>query len=116
MKLEDIKKELENGVLAIASADKNGKPHNIAVMFAKVVDGKIIITANYMKKTLENINETPIVSLVFWKGEKGWSIEGDARFYSEGNWMDFVKQLPENNNFNPKGALVITPRQIKEIG
>ncbi len=116
MKLEDIKKELESSVLAVASADKNGRPHNIAVMFAKVVDEKIIITANYMKKTLENINENPVVSIIFWKGEKGFSIEGDCEFFDKGRWMEFVKGLHENKEFNPKGALVINPKQIKEIG
>lgn len=65
MKIEDIKNKIENATVALATVDKNSKPHNIAIMFAKVVEGKLVITNNFMKKTIDNIKINPNISLVF---------------------------------------------------
>ena len=50
MKLEELKNKIEKATIAVATCDKEGNPHNIVVMFAKVKDNKIILTNNYMKK------------------------------------------------------------------
>ena len=116
MKIEDIKDKIENAIVALATVTSEGKPHNIAIMDAKVKDGKIIITDNYMKITIEDIKSNPSISLVFWEGEKGWRVDGKAEYYDSGEWLDFVKSLKENKRFSPKGALVINVEEIKELG
>ena len=45
--IKDIKEKLEKATIAVASVDKSNKPHNIAVMYAKVIDDRIIITNNF---------------------------------------------------------------------
>ena len=68
---KEIRKMIEENPLALATSDSEGNPHVIAVVFAKINDEKIIITANYMKKTLENIKRNNNVSLAVW--DKDWN-------------------------------------------
>ena len=116
MEINDIKDKLERATIAVATVNNKGNPHNIAIMYAKVKDGKIIITNNYMKKTINNIKNNSNVSLVFWEGEKGWRIDGKVEYYDSGVWLDFVKALEENKGEPANGALVVNVKEIKELG
>lgn len=115
MKIEDIKEKLENATIAIATVDKNNQPHNIAIMYAKVIDDKIIITNNFMKKTIENIKNNPSISLVFWEGEEGWRIDGKAEYFYSGKWLDFIKSLKENKDLPTRGALLVNISKINKL-
>ncbi|MCW8966121.1 MAG: pyridoxamine 5'-phosphate oxidase family protein [Candidatus Pacearchaeota archaeon] len=115
MKLNDIKDKIEKSVIALASSDNLGTPHNIAVMFAKVKDDKIIITDNYMKRTIENIKNNPKVSLAFWKSEDGIGIEGKGEYFNSGKNLEFVKSLPENKEHPAKGAIVVSVENIRKL-
>jgi hypothetical protein len=57
MKVEELKNKIEKATIAVATCDKNCAPHNIAIMFAKVIDNNIIITNNFMKRTIKNISK-----------------------------------------------------------
>jgi len=116
MKIEDIRDKLEKAIIAVATINKKNRPHNIAIMYAKVAEGKVIITNNFMKSTIENLKINPYVSLLFWEDEKGWRIEGKAEYFDSGKWLDFVKSLPENKDYPAKGAVVVDINEIKELG
>jgi uncharacterized protein len=115
MKIEDIKNKLERATIAVATI-KEDKPHLIIIMYAKVKDGRVIITNNFMKTTIDNLKINPYISIVFWEGEKGWRIDGKADYHDSGKWFDFVKKLKENKEFSPKGAIVINVEDIRELG
>jgi len=113
---EEIKKIIEENVVALASIDNEGNPYCIAVAYVKVKDDKIVITANYMNTTLENIKNNPNVCLIAWdKDWKGYQIKGKAEYFEEGEWMDFVKAIPENKDEPCKGALVVEINNIKKL-
>jgi len=116
MEIEDLKNELEKATIAVATVDSENRPHAIAIMYAKVKDGKVVITNNYMSSTIKNLESNPYVSLVFWEGEKGYRIDGKVEYFESGEWLDFVKGLPENKGFAANGALVIEVEGIKELG
>jgi predicted pyridoxine 5'-phosphate oxidase superfamily flavin-nucleotide-binding protein len=115
MELQDIKDKLENSTIAVSTINKD-KPHTIFILFPKVLDGKIIITDNYMKTTVENIKNNPNICLAFFVEEKGWRINGKAKYESSGKYLDFVKNLPENKGLPAKGAIVVEVEEIKELG
>lgn len=115
MKIEEIKEKLERATIAVATIKEN-KPHLIAIMYAKVKDGKVVITNNFMKTTIDNLKNNPYISLVFWEDEKGWRIDGKAEYHNSGKWFEFVKKLKENKEFSPKGAIVINIENIRELG
>ncbi len=116
MEIEDIKDKIEKATIAVATVNNEGKPHNIAIMYAKVKDGKVIITNNYMKTTIENLKNNPNVSLVFWEKGKGWRINGNAEYYNSGKWLDFVRSLKENKGEPANGAIIINVEEIRELG
>ncbi|MFC1750107.1 pyridoxamine 5'-phosphate oxidase family protein [Pseudomonadota bacterium] len=107
------KELIEQNAVVIATKDK--KVHQIVVIYVKVVEEKIIITDNYMKKTIENIKKNPDVNLLIfdrrWPEDKFKSeeIHGKAEYYTEGKWLDLVKKLPENADMPCKGVLVVKP-------
>jgi predicted pyridoxine 5'-phosphate oxidase superfamily flavin-nucleotide-binding protein len=119
MELKDIKDKIEKAIIAVATANSKGEPHNIAVACVKVEDNKIIITNNYMKTTVENIKNNPKVSLVFWEGkegnEEGWRIDGQVEYHEEGTWLEFVKGLKENKGLPARGALVVNIEKIRRL-
>ena len=119
MEIKDIKEKIEKAIIAVATANSKGIPHNIAVACVKVEDNKIIITNNYMKTTVENIKNNPNVSLVFWGGkeggEEGWRVEGRAEYHDSGKWLDFVKGLKENKDMPARGALVVNIKEIRRL-
>jgi len=116
MKIKNLKNKIENATIAIATVDNNKNPHNIAIMYAKVKNNKIIITNNYMNTTINNLKSNKNISLVFWEGENGWGIDGEVEYHDSGNWLEFVKSLPENKNEPTKGAVVISVNNIRKLG
>ncbi len=116
MDINDIKDNIEKAIIAVATINSKRNPHNTPIMYAKIKGGKIIITNNYMKTTIENIKNNPNVCLIFWEGEKGWRINGKAEYYDSGKWLNFVKSLKENKGEPANGALVINVEEVKELG
>jgi len=118
MKIEKEAIEIiERNPVAFATSTKDGKPHVIATAFVKVKSEKIIITNNCMKTSIENIHQNKHVSIVVWNDKwKGYQIEGVADYFDKGEYMGFVKSMKENKNEPCKGAIVITPKIIKQIG
>ncbi len=116
MEIKDIKDKIEKAIIAIATVNQEGEPHNIVIAHAKVEEHKIIITDNYMKTTIENIKNNSNVSLVFWDEEKGWRINGRAEYYKDGEWFELVKSLETNKNHPCKGAIVINTEEVVELG
>lgn len=115
MKIEDIKEKLESSTIAVSTINNN-KPHTIFILYPKISENKIIITDNYMKTTIENIKNNTNICLAFFQGEKGWRINGKAKYYSSGKWLEFVKNLKENKGLPAKGAIVVDVEEIRELG
>jgi hypothetical protein len=113
-----VKKIIEGNHVAFATVDKDCKPNVIAVACVKVVDkNKLLITDNFMKRTGENIKGNDNVCLAVWnKKEEGCKLIGKAEYFSRGEWLDFVKKMPENKGFPAKGAILITVSKLIELG
>lgn len=116
-----MKKIIEENVLALASVNKKGEPHNIAVAFVKLVDkNKLLISNNYIEESIENIKNNPSVALVAWiEGWKenciGYEFMGKAEYFTSGKWLEEIKKIPENKGAPCKGAIVVTINQVKVL-
>ena len=119
--LNRFKKLIENNAIAVATVNKNGKPHNIAVGYVKVVENdKIIITDVGMKETIENLKRNNNVALVVWNRNWerkciGYEMKGAVKYFTSGKWKEFVDNLPQNKAYNPKGAILVTVYKIKKL-
>lgn len=117
----DIKNLIEKSAIAIATVDEMGDPHCITVVFAKVVsENQILITDNYMIKTIENLKRKPSIALAVWgkDWEKkcfGYGLKGSTEYFTEGKWHEMVESFPGNKGEPCKGAILITIEKIKKL-
>ena len=107
-----LKKLVESNSLFLSSCDNNF-PHTVCVAYAKIRDNTLIITDNYMEKTVENILKNPFVSISFLDNEKGFELLGQAKYFSKGKFLGFVKNIPENKGLPCKGAIVVSIKSTK---
>jgi predicted pyridoxine 5'-phosphate oxidase superfamily flavin-nucleotide-binding protein len=105
----DIKKLIERQPIAISTVMKEGTPNVIGVAFVKVEDNQLIVTDNYMNQTIIDVENNPRVAIVVWnKDLEGYKLLGKATYFNSGEWLDYVKNIPENKDMPAKGALVIS--------
>lgn len=112
---------IEENALGLATTDKQGNPHNIAVAYVRVISkNQLVISDNYLKETLENIKLNNNVSLVVW-AEKwkeaciGYELKGKAEYFASGKWIEFIKKIPINQGEPCKGAILVTINKIKPL-
>lgn len=82
-----------------------------------VVDGAVWLINYFFKKTLQNILETPTVSLVCWKGFVGYQIKGNVLYVTEGPSFEKAKTMVAETlpDRIVKGVLIITPEEVYDI-
>ncbi|MBU4319412.1 MAG: pyridoxamine 5'-phosphate oxidase family protein [Proteobacteria bacterium] len=118
---KELKKIIEENVLALATVDGQGNPHCIAVAFVKVVAGnQLLITDNYMVETKDNIKKKSKVALSVWNKEwrkdcVGYALKGVAQYFTTGKQYDAIKNIPENKHEHCKGAIIVTINKIKRL-
>jgi predicted pyridoxine 5'-phosphate oxidase superfamily flavin-nucleotide-binding protein len=117
---DGIKYLIENNALALSSVDSEGRPHNIAVACCKVVNDKIVISNSHIYETIKNLEVNKNVSLAVWHKDWeevsiGFEIKGIADNFTNGEWFDFVKKLPDNDDYDIKSAIIVTVVSIKKL-
>jgi len=118
---EGMKNMIENNAMGLATVDSSGKPHNIAVGFVKVVsENELVISNNYIKQTIENIKNNSNVALVVWERNWeenciGYELIGNAEYFTEGKWLDFIKKIPINKGEPCKGAILVKVNEVKVL-
>ncbi len=84
----------KQGVYALATASKGGVPNVVPVgMMFLGEDGKVWLVDNYLKKTLRNIQENPLVSFYVWNPEskESYQLKGAATVSNSG--ADYEKAV-----------------------
>jgi len=106
----------QNKIIILGTADRNAKPRCILVETNLVYFDKIIVTDNEMKITRKNILQNPQVFVLSFKKDYSYclKISGSAEYHKKGPYFDTVRNLKENKNYKPKGAIVIIPEKIVE--
>ena len=122
IKLNSKQKQLiENNALALATINKDGSPHVIAVGYCKVVVGnRILATDNYMRQTTKNILENNSAAAAVWNSGwqtkcEGYEFSGKGEYFTKGKWFEQVRSLKENRGEPCRGAILITVNKIKRL-
>ena len=50
-----LKKFIESNAIGFATINRNGKPHNIAVAYVKVIEDRIVISNAHIKESVKNL-------------------------------------------------------------
>jgi len=115
-----LKKFIEAHVLGFATVSKTGRPHNIAVAYVKVINDQIIISNAHINESIKNLEYNNNVSLVIWNPEwekscVGFEFIGKAKNYTEGKWLEYVKNLTDNKDCNISSAIIVNIKKIKKL-
>lgn len=119
--MELTKKQLDllsrRNLVILATSSLNGKPRAIIVEANKVKKDKIIITDNEMGVTRNNLLVNKNVFLLAYEEDYhyGLKISGEVKYHTDGKYFDFVKNLETNKRYSPKGAVVITVKEVTEF-
>jgi len=112
----EAKRLIENNPVAISTCIFDNPNISVAA-YLKVVDNQIVITDNYMAKTIRNLGKNKKIELAVWGDDwVGYKISGTASYETEGKWFNIVKSQVENLGLPAKGAIVVTIDSIKRIG
>ena len=115
------KELIESNALALATINDDGTPHCIVVGYVKVVsDREILITDNYMVRTVSNLKKNPNIAIVVWNKDwqnncVGYELKGKVRYYNDGKWIQTAKKIPENEGEPCKGAILLEVESIKQL-
>jgi predicted pyridoxine 5'-phosphate oxidase superfamily flavin-nucleotide-binding protein len=111
------KQMVETLPLGVATVNEDGSPNLIVVLEARVISGnKILITDNYMKQTVTNLQKNSRVTLGVWTNKEGYKFIGEAEYHTLGKWLDYIKNMPENKGEPAKGAILVTVEKIIKLG
>ena len=117
MKIPEKIKDIFNNQLVhqLATASINGIP-NVSNIGAKYIldDETIVIVDNYMKKTLINVLENPMVAILIRDGKESYQIKGRCSYLNSGVIYEDAKKWMKSRGekYPAKGALVI---KVKEF-
>lgn len=116
MNLFDYKELIDGKPMHIATVNKDNNPNLSVASDVRVIEeNKILISANEMVNTQENIKyNNNVVLTVFNEKYEGLRIFGKAYFYTEGEYYEFCEKTFFSNGevtpfgaTKPKGAIVI---------
>lgn len=105
--------ETEPNAMALATADKSGKPSNRMVLLKGIEDGGFCFFTNYLSRKGENLSENPFAALLFWWShlERQVRIEGKIEFLDPLKSDTYFKARPIGSQV---GAIASPQSQIIE--
>ncbi|MBA3030275.1 MAG: pyridoxamine 5'-phosphate oxidase family protein [Proteobacteria bacterium] len=116
-RMMELLNKVPAAVLVTATAD--GTPNAVPVGAKKIIDSEtILISDQFLNKTLANIKANPKVAVTFWEGHEGYQIKGTVTIETTGKrYEETAKWIEEMGNkagfpLKSKGAVIL---KIEEI-
>jgi predicted pyridoxine 5'-phosphate oxidase superfamily flavin-nucleotide-binding protein len=110
---------LEKDLVFLATASPDGVPNVVPIGFARPIDGETILIAdNYMKKTRQNLENNPRISLVTKDATKcPFQFKGKVKIFESGEYFDIVTEWGQNamTKLTPKAAILMQVEEIYSI-
>ena len=76
---------INNAYAAALSTCADGVPNVVPVSMKQVIDDEtVMVSDQYMKKTLANLRENPRAALSVWDEETGFQVKGGVTYENEG--------------------------------
>jgi predicted pyridoxine 5'-phosphate oxidase superfamily flavin-nucleotide-binding protein len=107
-------------LLCTATAD--GVPNAVPVGAKKIIDAEtILISDQFLNKTLTNMQGNPRVAVTFWEGHEGYQLKGSAAIETSGPRFEetarWIEDLSARLGFplKSKGAVIIKIEEIYAV-
>ncbi|MCF8029085.1 MAG: pyridoxamine 5'-phosphate oxidase family protein [Desulfobacteraceae bacterium] len=116
-RMKDLFEKVPAVILATATPD--GTPNAVPVGAKQIIDDEtILISDQFLNKTLANMKSNPRVAVTFWEGHEGYQLKGMITIETSGKrYEDTAKWIEELGNkvgqpLKSKGVVIL---QIEEI-
>ena len=108
--------------IVLATATKDGIPNVVPVGMKRIIDDEtILISDQYLNKTLKNIQTNPRVAITTWDKAEGYQIKGTVtvetsglRFEETARWAE-ERGKSINRPLKSKGALILKITEIYSV-
>ena len=105
--------------VVLATIDQTGIPNAVPIGTKKIIDPQTVLMSNqFLNKTLANIKEHPQVAVTFWEGAEGYQLKGQVNIETTGDRFEqtakWIEELSAKLGFpmKSKGAVIL---HIEEI-
>ncbi len=109
-------------VAILATATPDAVPNAVPVGAKKTIDNQTVLISNqFLNKTLANIKANPYVSLMYWEGDKGYQIKGPVTVETTGRRFEetalWIKEMSKKMGLSlrSKGAVILRVEEIYAI-
>ena len=119
--MTDRMKELfeKVGAVALGTSTLDGTPNVVPVGAKKIIDDEtILISDQFLNKTLSNMKSNPRVSVTYWEGREGYQLKGTITIETSGTRYEetaqWIEELGAKAGFplKSKGVVIL---KIEEI-
>ncbi len=107
---------------AFSTCSKDGVPNVVPVSMKQIIDSEtVMVSDQYMNKTLNNIKQNSKVALSAWDNEGGFQIKGTVTYENEGPRFEKVAaQVKEilsgmGYDFTSKGVCYIHVEEVYSV-
>jgi predicted pyridoxine 5'-phosphate oxidase superfamily flavin-nucleotide-binding protein len=120
-KMTERMQELFNKVPAVVltTATLDGTPNAVPVGAKKIIDDEtILISDQFLNKTLANLKSNPKVAVTFWEGHEGYQLKGSITIETSGErFEETAKWIEEMGNkagfpLKSKGIVLLKTEEI----
>ena len=116
-RMQEVFNKVRTAVLATATPD--GTPNAVPVGAKKIIDEEtILISDQFLSKTLANLKANPRVAVTFWDGAEGYQLKGTVtiettgpRFEETARWIE-ERSSKTGFPLKSKGAVIMKITEI----
>jgi uncharacterized protein len=108
--------------VVLSTSTVDGRPNSVPVGSKKIIDNETILISNqFLNKTLANLKANPKVSLTFWEGMEGYQLKGTVTIETTGQrYEETARWIEDMGNkigfpLKSKGALIVKIEEIYGI-
>jgi predicted pyridoxine 5'-phosphate oxidase superfamily flavin-nucleotide-binding protein len=116
-RMRELFDKVHTVVLSTASID--GTPNAVPVGAKKIIDKEtILISDQFLNKTLANMKANPKVAVTFWEGREGYQLKGRVTIETTGQRFEETARWIEERSskagfpLKSKAAIILTIEEI----
>lgn len=122
-KMTERMKELfeKVGAVALGTSTVEGVPNVVPVDAVKIVDDEtILISDQFLNKTLANMKSNPQATVTFWEGDEGYQLKGTITIETSGDLFEetseWIKRMGDEIGFPLKSKGVVLFKIVGAYG
>ncbi len=105
--------------VSLGTSTSDGTPNTVPIGAKKIIDDEtVLISDQFLNKTLANIKSNPKVSVTYWEGTEGYQLKGTVTIETSGERYEetarWIEELGNRIGFplKSKGAVILKIEDI----